>query len=335
VGTWEPDLKRFPQGLRAVTDYVHSKGLKSIVWFEPERVTPGTWLYEKHPDWLLGREGASKLLYLGNQEAWHWLVEHIGGLLKEQGIDLYRQDFNFDPLSIWRANDQEDRQGITEIRHVTGYLAYWDELRRRYPNLLIDSCASGGRRNDLETLRRAVPLWRSDYVYERTAMQNITYGMALWIPYFGTGINRVDPYSFRSEMCPAAVLQLDVRGKDLDYDGLRRLCSQWRQIAEYYYGDYYPLVGYSTRTDTWVAWQFNRPEHGDGLVQVFRRPDSPFEAARFRLHGLDPSSQYELANLDVPGTKPMTGQELMEKGLPVEIRDRPGSAVFRYERRKN
>jgi len=334
VGTWEPDLKRFPQGLRAVTDYAHAKGLKSIVWFEPERVAPGTWLYEKHPEWLLGREGEDKLLYLGNQEAWRWLVERVGGLLKEQGIDLYRQDFNFDPLSIWRANDKEDRQGITEIRHVTGYLAYWDELRRLYPNMLIDSCASGGRRNDLETLRRAAPLWRSDYVYEPTAMQNMTYGMALWIPYFGTGINRVDPYSFRSDMCPAAVLQLDVRRKDLDYDGLRRLCSQWRQIAEYYYGDYYPLVGYSTRTDTWVAWQFDRPEHGDGLVQVFRRPDSPFEVARFRLHGLDPSSQYEVANPDVPGIKQMTGQELMEKGLLVEIRDRPGSAVLRYERRK-
>ncbi|MGO8734056.1 MAG: alpha-galactosidase [Terriglobia bacterium] len=334
VGTWEPDSKRFPQGLRAVTDYAHSKGLKSIVWFEPERVAPGSWLYEKHPEWLLGREGENKLLYLGNEEAWRWLVERVGGLLKEQGIDLYRQDFNFDPLSIWRANDKEDRQGITEIRHVTGYLAYWDELRRRFPNMLIDSCASGGRRNDLETMRRAVPLWRSDFVFEPIAMQNITYGIAFWIPYFGTGINRVDPYSFRSDMCPAAVLQLDVRRKDLDYDGLRRLCSQWRKIAEYYYGDYYPLVDYSTKTDTWVAWQFDRPEQSDGLVQVFRRPDSPFEVARFKLHGLDPSAQYEVANLDIPGTKQMTGQELMDKGLLVEIGDRPGSAVLRYERRK-
>ena len=68
-----------------------------------------------------------------------------------------------DPLSFWRDNDAEDRQGITEIRHVEGYLAYWDELRRRHPEMLIDTCASGGRRNDLETLRRAVPLLRSDF----------------------------------------------------------------------------------------------------------------------------------------------------------------------------
>jgi alpha-galactosidase len=87
----------------------------------------------------------------------------VSGLITGQGIDLYRQDFNMDPLGYWRAADEPDRQGITEMRHVEGYLAYWDELRRRHPGLLIDSCASGGRRNDLETLRRAVPLLRSDY----------------------------------------------------------------------------------------------------------------------------------------------------------------------------
>jgi hypothetical protein len=56
-----------------------------------------------------------------------------------------------------------DRQGMTDNLHVQGYLAYWDALRRRRPNLVIDSCASGGRRNDLETMRRAVPLHPTDY----------------------------------------------------------------------------------------------------------------------------------------------------------------------------
>ena len=84
-------------------------------------------------------------------------------------------------------DDTEDRQGITEIKHVTGYLAYWDELRRRHPDMLIDSCASGGRRNDLETMRRAVPLWRSDYAFEPVGHQCMTYGISLWLPFHGTG----------------------------------------------------------------------------------------------------------------------------------------------------
>jgi alpha-galactosidase len=334
TGTWEPDPQRFPRGLRVVTDYAHSKGIKSIVWFDVERVAPGTWLYEKHPEWLLGQEGQEKLLYLGNPDAWRWLVEHVSQLIKEQGIDFYRQDLNFDPLPIWRANDAADRQGITEIRHVTGYLAYWDELRRRFPNLRIDTCSGGGGHDDLESLRRAVPLWRSDYTYEATAMQNITHGIAMWIPYYGTGINRVDPYSFRSDMCPAAVLQINARDRGLDYDSLRRMCSQWRAIAEYYYGDFYALTAYNTREDTWAAFQFNRPEAGDGMVQVFRRPGSAYEAARFQLRGLQPGAVYTVANLDERISKELTGRELMNDGLSTVITAKPGALVITYHRVK-
>jgi alpha-galactosidase len=334
TGTWEPDLQRFPRGLRAITDYAHSNGIKSIVWFDVERVFPGTWLYEKHPELLLGKDGQEKLLYLGNPDGWHWLVDHVSELIKEQGIDFYRQDLNFDPLPIWRANDAEDRQGITEIRHVTGYLAYWDELRRRFPNLRIDTCSGGGGRDDLESLRRAVPLWRSDYIYDPTAMQNITHGIAMWIPYYGTGINRVDPYSFRSDMCPAVVVQIDNRRNDLDYDSLRRMCAQWRQIAEYYYGDYYPLTAYHTNEDTWAAFQFDRPESGDGMVQVFRRPGSPFEVGRFQLRGLQPGARYAVTNLDETGSTELTGRELMDDGLPVVIKAKPGAVVITYKRVK-
>ena len=198
----------------------------------------------------------------------------------------------------------------------------------------IDTCSGGGGRDDLETLRRGVPLWRSDYVFEATPMQNLTYGIALWIPYFGTGINRVDPYSFRSDMGAAGVLQVDLRRKDLDYNSLRRMCAQWRQIAENYLGDYYPLTPYSTENDTWVALQFDRPEQGGGMVEVFRRPNSPFEAARFQLRGLEPSARYSVTDLDVAGSKEMTGRELMDEGLPVVIKAKPASMVIIYTRAK-
>jgi alpha-galactosidase len=333
VGTWEPDSKRFPQGLRAITDHARGKGVKSIVWFEPERVSSGTWLDEKHPEWLLRREGnRNRLLYLGNPEALQWLIQHIGDLIEQQGIDYYRQDFNFDPLPLWQGNDPADRQGITEIKHVMGYLAFWDGLRRRFPNLAIDTCASGGGRDDLETLRRSVPLWRSDFTFEPTAMQNLTYGLALWVPYFGTGINRADSYAFRSDMGAANVLQLDVRRKDLDYDFLRRLCAQWRPIADNFLGDYYPLTPYSLEDDVWTALEFNRPEQASGMVEVFRRPQSPFEAARFQLRGLEPDARYSVRDLDAADSKEMTGRELMGQGLPVTIKTKPGAVVIVYSR---
>jgi alpha-galactosidase len=335
TGTWEPDPKRFPNGFRPVADHLHSKGVKLILWFEPERVRPGTWLADNHPEWLLGREGENRLLYLGNPDALAWLISHVDKMITEQGIDLYRQDFNFSPLSIWRANDAEDRQGIAEIRHVTGYLAYWDESRRRHPNLLIDTCASGGRRNDLETLRRSVPLWRSDFAYETTAMQNHTYGLALWVPFFGTGINGIDAYTFRSQMTIGGAFGWDLRRRDrADYNLLRRLVAQWRQIAPFYYGDYYPMTSYSTRNDTWAAWQFDRPASGDGMVEAFRRRDCPFESARFKLRGLDPQARYSVKDLDSSVETEVEGRELMEHGLLVGLKSRPDSGLIVYQQAK-
>ena len=345
TGTWEVDPKRFPKGLRAISDYAHSKGMKTLVWFEPERVAPGTWLYENHPEWILGVPD-KQLLDLGDPQAWNWLVEHIDTLLTEQGIDLYRQDFNMAPLDCWRANDAEDRQGITEIRHITGYLAYWDELRRRHPEMLIDSCASGGRRNDLETMRRAVPLWRTDYPLEPLASQCMTYGLSFWLPYHGTGTvarlrgwycggepTPVEPYGFWSDAsCPSILCGFDMRVKELDYGPLRKLFGQWRQISACYLGDFYPLTSYSLAHDVWIAWQFDRPEAGDGLIEAFRREQSVYESARLKLRGLDPDARYEVTRFDENKPRRMTGRELTDDGLVVGIASAPGFAVYQYKK---
>ena len=333
TGTWEVDTNRFPGGLREIADHAHAQGVKTIVWFEPERVQSGTWLADTHPEWILGGKDGG-LLNLGNPAARQWLTEHVDRLLTAQGIDLYRQDFNIDPLSYWQKNDTDDRQGITENHHVAGYLAYWDELRRRHPNILIDSCASGGRRNDLETLRRAVPLLRSDYIMEPIGNQGHTYGLSFWVPYQGTGTGSgaLSPYLLRSTMLTHFTACFDVRRKDLDYDMIRRVLSQWRSYAECYYGDYYPLTAYSLDPSLWIAWQFDLPEQGKGMVQAFRRDKSAYEAARFRLTGLEPSARYVITNLDSGETQTLAGRELLEKGLSVTIQTQPGDTVIAYQK---
>jgi alpha-galactosidase len=347
VGTWEVDTNRFPRGLRAVSDYAHKNGMRILVWFEPERVTADTWLTRNHPEWVLGGAKGG-LLNLGNDAARAWLTEHIDQLLTEQGIDLYRQDFNMDPLNAWRKHDAPDRQGITEIKHVTGYLAYWDELRRRHPNLLIDSCASGGRRNDLETMRRAVPLWRSDYAFEALGHQCMTYGISLWLPfhgtgtlaarnapYYGSGFTPVEPYAFWSNVSPSLGFGIDMRVREIDYAALRRLIGQWRELSPNYYGDFYPLTPWSRDDQAWIAWQFDRPEQGEGMVQVFRRHNSFYESARLKLRGLEPKARYAVVNLDAPAARQeVTGSDLMDKGLGVEIPTTPAAAVMSYSKLK-
>jgi len=344
VGTWEIDPKRFPQGFKPISDHAHANGIKILVWFEPERVAEGTWLAQNHPEWILGGAKGG-LLDLGNDEARAWLTEHVDKLITEQGIDLYRQDFNMDPLGLWRANDAEDRQGITEIKHVTGYLAYWDELRRRHLDMLIDSCASGGRRNDIETMRRAVPLWRSDYAYEPVGHQCMTYGISLWLPfhgtgtvacanapYYGVGLTPVEPYAFWSNACPALGNGIDMRVREIDYAALRKLYEQWRSVNANYYGDFYPLTPWSRDNTAWMAWQFDRPESGEGMVQVFRRADSPYTSAVFPLHALEAESQYVFTDVSSGAATTVKGEDLLQKGLAVNLPDKPGVAVFSYKR---
>ncbi len=344
VGTWEVDPKRFPDGFKPISKHAHEKGIKILVWFEPERVTGDTWLTQNHPEWILGGAKGG-LLNLGNDTAREWLTEHIDKLITEQGIDLYRQDFNMDPLDFWRGNDAEDRQGITEIKHVTGYLAYWDELRRRHPDMLIDSCASGGRRNDLETMRRAVPLWRSDYAFEPVGHQCMTYGISQWIPFHGTGtvacVNAgyygggwtpVEPYAFWSNVAPSTGCGFDLRVRNIDYAALRKLFDAWRGISANYYGDYYPLTKWSMDKDVWIAWQFDRPEAGEGLVQVFRRAESIFTGASLTLQGLDPAAQYEITDVTTGAVSKHGGADLMKTGLPVHLDERPQALVLAYKK---
>jgi alpha-galactosidase len=312
---------------------MHQNGKKTMVWFEPERVHADTWLTVNHPEWVHGG-AAGGLLNLGDPACRAWLTDHIDSVLTAQGIDDYRQDFNIDPLPFWRGADSENRQGITEIRHVEGYFAYWDELRRRHPNMMIDSCASGGRRNDLETLRRAVPLLRSDWYWGPAGQQCQTYGLSMWIPYHGTGfIYAKDEYWIRSCYTAENSFGPDAAGLDkIDFADLRRLTEQDKKIQPYFLGDFWPLTPYSLDETRWMAWQFNRPEKGDGLLQIFRRPQSPYTSARFCLVDLDPTATYTITNIDGGDPQKFSGQDLMQQGFPITIPEKPKAVILTYSK---
>ena len=111
------------------------------------------------------------------------------------------------------------------------------------------------------------------------------------------------------------------------------MLGQWRKFAPCYFGDYYPLTPYSLDNTLWIGWQFDCPERGEGVVQAFRRAESPYESMCVKLHGLDPNAVYRLTNLDVAGITEMAGRELLEHGLSIAIKNQPAAAVITYKKK--
>jgi alpha-galactosidase len=262
--------------------------------------------------------------------------------IDEFGLDCFRHDANIGPLEFWRAADAPDRQGITEIHWIEGLYAFWDGLLQRHPNLIIDNCASGGRRIDIESLRRTTPLWRTDHPENITGRQCHTYGISFWIPLNATGCDGRDaPYSLRSTFSSIMDVGLFSHGDvaqpkpipaDYPYDRVKAALQEYRDVQKYFLGDYHPISQYSQASDAWMAWQFDRPDLGEGLVQVFRRPDSLCDGACLPLRGLDPDGRYTVVNRDLPETSVHMGQELMEKGLPLTVAQRPAAVILTYRR---
>ncbi|MBD5226391.1 MAG: alpha-galactosidase [Bacteroidales bacterium] len=334
AGSWKADPHRFPNGLKPIADDIHKAGAKFMVWFEPERVYEGTTIDREHPEMLikLNDGNKSRLLNLGDPAALDFICRTIGDFIEENGIDYYRQDFNMAPAPYWAQNDPEGRKGITEIRHIEGLYKFWDYLLERFPEMLIDNCASGGRRLDLETSSRSMPLWRTDCSYgEPTCMQSHEYGLSQYLPLHGTGVFNTDIYCTRSAMSSA----YDWGGEIFSYrntvKSIRDVVAMYKELRQYYTADFYPLSGDGdiNGKNIWIAWQFNDPADKSGIVQAFRRDEAPEENYIVKLRGIDPDTDYELYDYDT-ATREVVNGRILTDGYNVTLPQPRSSKLLRY-----
>ncbi|MBE6596109.1 MAG: hypothetical protein E7641_00415 [Ruminococcaceae bacterium] len=344
VGEWFVTPQTHPKGLLDVAEKIKEKDKKFLLWFEPERAICDCELAVEHPEWMLEsseRKRRSRLVNLGIPEVYDYFFKLLSDIIERLDIKCYRQDTNILPLAFWRTGDTDERRGITEIKHITALYRLWDALLEKFPTLIIDNCASGGTRLDIEMIRRSISLCRSDCQCfdninpEVAQVHNMNF--SAWVPMNATFTGRVyDTYRVRSAY--AAGIQMtyafeggDDFGKDPErIEWLKRMCEEYLVVRRYFYGDLYMLTKPIKDEFSWCATQWDRPESGDGMVQVFRREKSPYPMAVFELMNIDRSKKYLFTDLD-GGARIVDGQALADEGFCVEMKEKRSSKIYLYK----
>jgi alpha-galactosidase len=184
IGSWRLSPQKFPGGWEPLKNRARENNLKLGVWFDLERAHPDSLAYREHPELFSEAAGGDglRLLRLELDAAREWALETLTRVLRQSQAQWIRFDFNTNPATFWAQADAPDRRGATEIRYLENLYLLWDELRARFPALVIENCASGGRRIDLETLRCTHTDWISDHSQSEAIVRFHLHGATRWLP---------------------------------------------------------------------------------------------------------------------------------------------------------
>ena len=333
VGEWVINEETHPKRFQDVVEEAKKANARLMLWIEPERARSDTNVINAHPDWFLSLPGTTNnILNYGNKDAWNYAYNMISGYIDELELSCYRQDFNVPLTSFFEKNDKADRRGITEIKHIMGLYELWDRLLEKYPHLLFDNCSSGGRRFDIETLKRSIPFFRSDYFCNYTAdaeVVQVENNAAKYLPYIGCCTKATDEYAMRSSYASSFGFMgwsreyMKLGGGD--FEKLKELTCEYKKIRKYFSKDFYNHGAEVYDKAAWTIWQYHDGSDDSGILIAFRRSESPFDSVTLTLKGLSENKNYSYYNFDTKEEK------VGNSSLTVNLPEKRTSVVIEYK----
>lgn len=167
LGDYDVNRKKLPGGLKGLSNNIHNMGMKFGLWFEPEMVNPNSKLFQKHPEYAVKIEGRKPalgrnqlVLDLCNQEVRKYIIDEMETILDSAQIDFVKWDMNRHMTDMYSSFIPN--QGMFFHRYILGLYEVLSRITTRYPNLLIETCSSGGNRYDLGMLYYSPQIWASD-----------------------------------------------------------------------------------------------------------------------------------------------------------------------------
>ncbi len=330
LGDWIENKDRLPNGLKTLANRINELGMHFGLWFEPEMVNPKSCLFETHPDWIIHTTGRKQSLSrnqytldLSNKEVCDYIIGAIGRVLKSANIEYVKWDMNRYMSEVGSAFLPSYRQGEIMHRYILGLYYVLETLVTEFPNILFESCSSGGGRFDPGMLYYMPQTWTSDNTDALDRIK-IQYGTSFVYPYSAMGAHvsacpnhqvwRTTPFQMR---CNVALpgqfgFELDLnKCTEEELEIARESVVKYKELRKIFHtGDCYRLR--SPFECDLTAMQFISEDKNTIILCIYSKVATALaEDEYIRLYGLDKKARYKL-NEKIYG-----GDYLMGRGYHI------------------
>ena len=334
LGDWFEQESKLPQGLVGLSDYVHGKGMKFGLWFEPEMISENSNLFREHPEWAIQTPGRSLtpgrqqlVLNMANPDVRDNLFQQISKILNQVPIDYIKWDMNRHLTEVYALHLPGQAQGQVAHRYTLGVYELMERLTNAYPYILFESCSGGGGRFDLGILAYMPQTWTSDNT-DAVERLKIQYGTSMMVPQHTMGAHvsavpnhqthRVTPLATRAQVAYFGDFGYELDLTKLPKEELESIRQQVnfykRHRALFQFGRFSRLL--SPFQDKLTAWMVVSPEQDQAMVllaQTLTQAAMPLQV--LKLQDLCPERRYQVKSEEQEFVA--TGAELMQVGFYV------------------
>ncbi|SHM66043.1 alpha-galactosidase [Gracilibacillus kekensis] len=335
LGDWFVDKRKLPNGIKGLAEKVTALDMDFGLWFEPEMVSKVSKLYENHPDWIIHVPNRNQshgrnqyVLDFSRKEVVDALYEMMSVILRDAPISYVKWDMNRFMTEIGSAALPADRQQEVAHRYILGVYDLYERLTSEFPDVLFESCASGGMRFDPGMLYYAPQAWTSDDT-DAVERLKIQYGSSLVYPLSSMGahvsdipnhqVGRSTSLKMRAEVAffGAFGYELDVTTmNDKDKEEMKQQIEFFKQHRSLFqFGTFYRIESPFEKDGNRTTWMVVTEDQSKAIVadyHVLCRPNEKFK--RLLLKGLDPEASYQIEGYE--GI--YHGDELMEVGIQLD-----------------
>ena len=340
LGDWYVNLEKLPDGISGLSRKIEAMGLKFGLWVELEMVNKDSDLYRAHPDWIIGAPGRFEshgrhqhVLDFSRKEVVDYIYEMISKVLRESSISYIKWDMNRYMSEPYSRGASAAHQGMVMHKYILGVYDLYTRLTTEFPEILFESCASGGARFDPAMLYFAPQTWTSDDT-DASERVKIQYGTSMVYPVVSMGSHvsavpnhqllRTTPLETRGNVAYFGTFgyELDLNLlSDEEIEMVKKqitFMKQYRDLIQVE-GDFYRLLSPFAGNDAaWMVVSRDQTEAIAGFYQRLNKINASW--LRLRLQGLSEDSLYEVSRNVLGETKfyQAYGSELMYAGIPID-----------------